>query len=140
MVEKKNKKAVSEENSVQVMSIYVKGKTEKEAEKELSNVVKEYKTKHNLELDKLVEKTYDVLIFKGATLGKSNLQGQGNSYKEAIDACVKDFGIDLSNFNQEVRIIADYELSPKDIQARKEIKPPSAGPSYSSKTLKEFVI
>ena len=111
------------------------GVTPKEAEKELSDNIKDSEQKFGIELDNEVERTYSVLFHRTKSPGDTNLESEGSTYEEATKKAEEDFEIDLSKFNQTITINVAYSLSPKE--GRKvQKKSTTAGHEHTEKTMR----
>jgi hypothetical protein len=80
------------------------------------------------------------LFHKTPEAGKSNVQGQGATYAEAVAAVRNDFGIDTDTFNQTVLVQRVYAITLEEQKKIQMSKPVSAGPvDEGSTTIENYV-
>lgn len=113
------------------LRLFGEGDTAESAEKDLQRTTDSLKG-YGLKLSAKPEKQFEVLFYKGEKIGRSNLQGQGNTYKEAVTACLEDFKINQNTHNRKVRVFAQYLLE-------KKTPPPACEMTEMSPTLSYLI-
>lgn len=96
----------------EVLHLYGEGGTPKAAEKDLQNTVKILKG-YGVKISDKPEERCEVLFHKGEKIGNANLHGQGDTYQNAVNACVEGHKITQDDHHHTVRVFARYKLEQK---------------------------